>query len=38
MMFLIILAVFIALSFWNDINYAWYWIKFKYNTRKQIKK
>ena len=38
MMFFIILAVFIALSFWNDINYAWYWIKLKYNTRKQIKK
>ena len=37
MMFFIILAVFITLSFWNDINYAWYQIKFKYNTRKANK-
>ena len=37
MMFFIILAVFITLSFWNDINYAWYWIKFKYYTRKANK-
>ena len=34
MMFFIILSVFIILSFWNDIEYSWYWIKFKYNTRK----
>ena len=35
MMFFIILSVFIILSFWNDIK--WYWIKFKYNTRKANK-
>ena len=37
MMFFIILAVFITLSFWNDRSYAWYSIKFKYNTRKANK-
>ena len=37
MMFFIIISVFIILSFWNDINYAWYLIKFKYNTRKANK-
>ena len=37
MMFFIILSVFIILSFWNDISYAWNLIKFKYNTRKANK-
>lgn len=37
MIFFILLAVFIALTYWDEINYAWYWIKFKYNTRRMKK-
>ena len=34
MIFIILLVVFIILTFFDEINYAWYWIKFKYYTRK----
>lgn len=37
MIFFILLVVCGILIFWDDIHYAWYWIKLQYNIRKANK-